>query len=138
MPAPSERTIAKTVHVFVALCDNASQGIVPVPRRLGDGTDPANNLYWGARYGVHTFLAKSADWALQRSGEKPSHPVLERVVFSGTSRRAAGWWPTPIAARRSERPSGSSSLLPPETISRHSPWVGHSSGCTAMPTSLSM
>jgi len=39
-------------HVVVALCDNVHQGIVPVPRALGNGQDPSSNLYWGARYGV--------------------------------------------------------------------------------------
>lgn len=27
----------KTIHVFVALCDNANQGVVPVPEGLGNG-----------------------------------------------------------------------------------------------------
>ena len=40
------------VHVTVALCDNATQGMVPVPAAIGDGDDPRTNLYWGARYGV--------------------------------------------------------------------------------------
>ena len=31
-------------HVIVALCDNESQGIVPVPARLGNGHDPGSNL----------------------------------------------------------------------------------------------
>ncbi len=35
----------KTIHVFVALCDNEHQGIVPVPKTLGDGKDACNNLY---------------------------------------------------------------------------------------------
>ena len=42
------------VHVTVALCDNEHQGIVPVPRAIGNGKDPRNNLYWGADYGVKT------------------------------------------------------------------------------------
>ena len=40
----------RTIHVFVALCDNEHQGIVPVPEKIGNGKDPANNLYWGAGY----------------------------------------------------------------------------------------
>lgn len=44
----------KSIQVFVALCDNVNQGIVPVPAALGDGEDVKNNLYWGARYGVKT------------------------------------------------------------------------------------
>ena len=46
----------RTVHVFVALADNQYQGIVPVPAKLGNGTDPERNLYWGSAYGIKTFL----------------------------------------------------------------------------------
>ena len=35
----------KIIHVFVALCDNKYQGIVPVPKAIGNGQYPANNLY---------------------------------------------------------------------------------------------
>lgn len=48
----------KVVHVVVALCDNKYQGIVPVPAMIGNGQDPSNNLYWGAAYGVKTFMKK--------------------------------------------------------------------------------
>ncbi|MBS1655648.1 MAG: hypothetical protein JSU05_12430, partial [Bacteroidetes bacterium] len=43
-------TTIKTIHVFVALCDNKYQGIVPVPAKIGNGQDPANNLYWGCSF----------------------------------------------------------------------------------------
>lgn len=72
---------ARTVHVFVALCDNKHQGIVPVPETLGNGEDPANNLYWGAMYGVKTFFKGSKDWTLVRTEKTPSDHVLERVIF---------------------------------------------------------
>src|SRR5687768_2778496 len=49
---PLPRNSSRVVHVFVALCDNEYQGIVPVPARIGNGDDPDNNLYWGAAYGV--------------------------------------------------------------------------------------
>ena len=52
----------RTVHVFVALADNRSQGIVPVAAKLGNGEDPERNLYWGSAYGVKTFFARSPDW----------------------------------------------------------------------------
>lgn len=71
----------KTVHVFVALCDNEHQGIAPVPEQLGNGDDPANNLYWGALYGTKTFLRKSKDWTLVKADKNPGEHVLERVVF---------------------------------------------------------
>src|SRR6188474_1339529 len=52
----------KTIHVFVALCDNKYQGIVPVSAKIGNGQDAASNLYWGAAYGVKTFFSKSSEW----------------------------------------------------------------------------
>jgi hypothetical protein len=68
-------------HVVVALADNDSQGIVKIPSHLGDGDDPAGNLYWGARYGLRTFLSKSAGWSIvQFASSHPEH-VLERIVL---------------------------------------------------------
>lgn len=72
---------ARTIHVFVALCDNKHQGIVPVPAKFGNGEDPANNLYWGAMYGVKTYLKNSRDWTLVTTQKLPGEQVLERVVF---------------------------------------------------------
>ncbi len=37
----------KTIHIMVALCDNQYQGIVKVPKGIGNGQDPNSNLYWG-------------------------------------------------------------------------------------------
>jgi len=71
----------RTVHVFVALADNAHQGIVPISAKLGNGDDPNGNLYWGAMYGVRTFFRKSADWTLLATLRKPATGVLERCVF---------------------------------------------------------
>jgi hypothetical protein len=69
------------VHAFVPLCDNEFQGIVPVPSRLGNGRDLANNLYWGARYGVRTYFEQAKGW--KRVGLPVVRPagVLERAVF---------------------------------------------------------
>jgi hypothetical protein len=69
------------IHVFVALCDNINQGIVPVSARLGNGEDPARNLYWGAAYGVKTFFSKSRDWQLAATLPNPQPAILERLVF---------------------------------------------------------
>src|ERR1700744_6172067 len=71
----------RTIHVFVALADNKNQGIVPVAAILGNGDDPARNLYWGSAYGVKTFFSHSADWQLLVSGQKPKAEVLERCIF---------------------------------------------------------
>ncbi len=71
----------KTIHVFVALCDNDSQGIVPVPETLGNGDKPENNLYWGAMFGVKTVFTKSKQWKLVLLQKHISETILERAVF---------------------------------------------------------
>jgi hypothetical protein len=77
----------RTIHVFVALCDNKYQGIVPVPATIGNGQDPRNNLYWGAGYGVKTYFSKSADWKLISSQKNPEKNILERVLFKHKSKK---------------------------------------------------
>lgn len=71
----------KVIHVLVALCDNENQGIVPVPKFLGDGEDTERNLYWGADYGVKTFFSKSPNWQKLAEFENPKVNVLQRIVF---------------------------------------------------------
>lgn len=66
------------VHVTVALCDNATQGIVPVPPAIGNGNDPRTNLYWGARYGLESWL-KREGWKLEKM-DSPHPFVLERLM----------------------------------------------------------
>ena len=74
------------VHVFVALADNVNQGIVPVSPSLGNGDNPATNLYWGAAFGMKTFFSKSRDWQLVSSSANPRGGVLERCVFKHRKR----------------------------------------------------
>ena len=81
--APAQE-LPRTIHVFVALCDNQYQGIVPVPVRLGNGDDPENNLYWGALYGVKTVFRKSHSWKLLATVQDPRKGVLERCIFKHT------------------------------------------------------
>lgn len=71
----------KTIHVFVALCDNVNQGIVPVSKTLGNGQNPTTNLYWGALYGVKTHFKKSKDWTFIKTIEPSNKNILERVLF---------------------------------------------------------
>lgn len=79
--APAPDSALRLIHVYVALCDNDSQGIVPVSKRMGNGNDPNNNLYWGNGYGVRTFFNASEDWRLLRTVKNPSTHVLERCVW---------------------------------------------------------
>jgi len=78
--AEDDRSVLR-VHVVVALCDNEHQGIVPVRAELGNGDDPARNLYWGARYGVKAFFVRARGWKLLTSAGPGEGDVLERVVF---------------------------------------------------------
>ena len=71
----------RVIHVLVALCDNASQGIVPVPAKIGNGDDPANNLYWGCAYGVSAYMQKQPGWTLVRKIKDPQPGIYERLVF---------------------------------------------------------
>lgn len=83
----SPQKTVRTVHVFVALCDNKHQGIVPVSAILGNGDDPRNNLYWGAMYGIRTFFKKSAAWSIVAEEDDPKDNILQRVVFKHSSGR---------------------------------------------------
>jgi hypothetical protein len=78
---PAEQSSVRTIHVFVPLCDNKHQGIMPVPAALGNGQDPRGNLYWGAMYGLKTYFSKSDEWELISTVKPPKGPVLERCVF---------------------------------------------------------
>lgn len=64
---------AKTIHVLVALCDNKYQGIVKVPKGIGNGQDPNTNLYWGCGYGLGRIFEKAL------IGKKLN--VINRIVF---------------------------------------------------------
>lgn len=76
----------RVAHVFVALADNTYQGIVPIPAALGNGDDPAKNLYWGAAYGMKTFFSKKAPgWKRESCRQNLSAQILERCVFSSVS-----------------------------------------------------
>jgi hypothetical protein len=81
LPALAAAAPLRVVHVYVALADNQSQGIVRVPAKLGNGDDPARNLYWGASYGVKTFFSTSPDWQPVNAQDHPKDGVLERCVF---------------------------------------------------------
>ena len=81
-PPPPPRDY-RLVRVFVALCDNANQGIVRVPAALGNGQDPRNNLYWGAQFGLKTFFKASPHWTVIDNEEEPTRPaILERITFA--------------------------------------------------------
>jgi hypothetical protein len=87
-PAESARSF-KVIHVYVALCDNDSQGIAPVPEKIGNGDDPANNLYWGCSDGSRPIFSKSKLWKLLSVTKPDNQPkILERLVFQHNKTKA--------------------------------------------------
>jgi hypothetical protein len=75
----------KVIHVLVALCDNDYQGIVKVPKNIGNGDDPKSNLYWGCSGGVKAEFRNSSEWKLVKTVHNPKPSILERVVFEHKS-----------------------------------------------------
>jgi hypothetical protein len=71
------------VHVIVALCDNVHQGIVPVPKHLGNGQDPSSNLYWGAAFGVRSYFSRQTAWTQVPVAIPGYGAVLDRAIFFG-------------------------------------------------------
>lgn len=80
----------RVLHLFVALVDNASQRIAPVPAKIGNGDDPANNLYWGCDDGVKTVFSKSKAWKrlAVTDPDGAEGPIMERLVFYNKDAKA--------------------------------------------------
>ncbi len=79
----SSQAVAQTkrIHVFVALADNATQGIAPVPVKIGNGDDAELNLYWGNSEGFKAIFARSKSWKLEKAEANPTAEIIERRTF---------------------------------------------------------
>jgi hypothetical protein len=81
--------------IFVALCDNDSQGIVKVKnRRICRGDDPDQNLYWATAGGLAATL-RAARWrrvslAYFAEGELAVKAVWRKRLAPGEALRARG------------------------------------------------
>jgi hypothetical protein len=75
----------RLIHVFVALCDNENQGIVKVPKGIGNGQDPGTNLYWGCGYGVKTVFTKDKSWKKLSVQLPKDGKILDRILFKHTT-----------------------------------------------------
>jgi len=69
----------KSIGVFVALADNAHQGIVPVPAAIGNGDDPERNLYWGTADGLRGVFDKSQEWRLAEKSDRAADADVLRL-----------------------------------------------------------
>jgi len=72
---------ALIVHLFVPLCDNENQGIIPTSESLGNGMDLKRNLYWAVSKGIKRFYKEQKDWELLKSEKDIDTNILERVIF---------------------------------------------------------
>ncbi len=83
------RAEEKRIAVFVGLCDNATQGIVKVGAKIGDGNKPDDNLYWGCSDGLKSFFKASRRWKLEkRETATGDERILERLTFRHVSAKA--------------------------------------------------
>lgn len=76
----------RKVRVFVALCDNRTQGIQKVGERIGNGDDPEQNLYWGCSDGFGSFFGRNPSWKVTGRRSDISPAILRQL----TLRSAAG------------------------------------------------
>ncbi len=83
------RAEEKRIAVFVGLCDNATQGIVKVGAKIGDGNKPDDNLYWGCSDGLKSYFKASRRWKLEkRETATGDERILERLTFRHVSAKA--------------------------------------------------
>lgn len=83
---PLRLKASKVIHVFVVLADNAHQGIIPVPAKIGDGDKPDDNLYWGCDEGVRAWFSHSDRWKKLGASKPSCADILDRVVFKHSTR----------------------------------------------------
>jgi len=76
----------KRIHVFVALADNASQGIAPVPVKIGNGDEAEENLYWGNSEGFKGVFSRSKLWKLEKVEANPVPEILDRRSYRHASK----------------------------------------------------
>ena len=86
------------IHLLVALADNKNQWIVPVPEFLGNGQNTRSNLYWGAMYGVKTYLTKKAGWEKLTSVDTEDERILERLILKKYYKRKGKLFPVYLVA----------------------------------------
>jgi hypothetical protein len=82
------RAADRTIGVFVALADNKSQGIVPVPAKIGNGEDPENNLYWGNSEGLKGYFDHSHRWKLIARSDSAKGDILRTRTYRRAGRGA--------------------------------------------------
>ena len=89
--ATEAHAAGKSIRVFVALCDNATQGIIPVPPKIGNGNDLDNNLYWSCDEGLRRVFQNSSRWQLtsgRRTDKAGDELVMDELEFTHKASKA--------------------------------------------------
>ncbi len=73
--------IPLSIHIYVPLCDNKNQNIVPTTQTLGNGLNLRTNLYWAVKGSVKYDFVRSSDWVKVYNAFDIDSNVLERIVF---------------------------------------------------------
>lgn len=84
----SPAAAGRDIRVFIALCDNKTQGILPVGEKIGNGDAPDANLYWGCSDGFGSYFKRSKNWKSLASRSDVSPEVLREVTLKHTSGKA--------------------------------------------------
>lgn len=79
----------RRIEVFVCLCDNEHQAIAKVGARIGNGLDPAGNLYWGCSDGLSSYFKRSKKWKLTSTKKHDEGPILITINFKHHTGKAS-------------------------------------------------
>ena len=71
----------RKIEVLVCLCDNKHQAIAKVGEKIGNGMDPASNLYWGCSDGMSSYFKRSKKWKLTATKKHTEGPILITLSF---------------------------------------------------------
>ncbi len=71
----------RSIRVFIALCDNKTQGIIPVGAKIGDGDVPDENLYWGCDDGFGSVFKHNKEWTVLKAESDVSPIILRRITL---------------------------------------------------------
>src|SRR5262245_55605906 len=74
----SAQSAGKQIGLFIALCDNEHQGIAPVPKAIGNGSDSEQNLYWGCSEGFKKIFGGSPAWKIEKHSDFPASSTILR------------------------------------------------------------
>jgi hypothetical protein len=78
----TQRGLPLRIRVYVALCDNDSQGIVKVKNpKICDGDVPERNIYWGTKGGLAGFM-RSASFRLLSAERLGAGPITLRSLWT--------------------------------------------------------